>query len=63
MKIVYWEQNCSMRMEGRKDGRTDRHTDMTKLIVAIRNLANAPESYRRVKGIKEGRRHVPALYS
>jgi hypothetical protein len=56
---VYWEQTCSMRMEGR----TDRHTDMTKLIVAIRSLANAPESYRRVRRIDELRRHVPALYS
>jgi len=25
------------------DGRTDRRSDMTKLIVAFRNFANAPE--------------------
>jgi len=25
------------------DGRTDRRTDMTKLIVAFRNFANAPK--------------------
>jgi hypothetical protein len=36
---------------------------MTKLTVAIRNLANAPESYRRVKLIDKLRLHVPALYS
>ena len=29
------ERSCSMRMEGR---RTDRQTDMMKLIVAFRNL-------------------------
>jgi hypothetical protein len=58
-KSVYCEQTCCVRIEGR----TDRHTDMTKLIVVIRNLANAPESYRRVKQIDELRRHVPALYS
>jgi hypothetical protein len=28
------------------DGQTDRQTDMTKLIVAFRNFANAPKSYR-----------------
>jgi len=26
------------------DGRTDRRTDMTKLIVAFRNFANAPKA-------------------
>jgi len=26
------------------DVQTDRHTDMTKLIVAFRNFANAPEN-------------------
>jgi hypothetical protein len=36
---------------------------MPKLTVAIRNLANAPESKRRVKQIDEMRRHIPALYS
>jgi hypothetical protein len=30
---------------GRTDGRTDRETDMTKLIVASRNFAKAPEKY------------------
>jgi hypothetical protein len=29
---------------GRKDGRTDRHADMTKLIVAWRNFENVPEN-------------------
>ena len=30
---------------GRMDGRTVRHTDMTKLIVAIRNIPNAPKTW------------------
>jgi len=30
---------CFVRTDGRKDG----HTDMTKLMVAFRNFANAPE--------------------
>jgi hypothetical protein len=34
-KSVQWELSCSMR--------TDRRTDMTKLIVAYWNFANAPE--------------------
>jgi hypothetical protein len=33
-KPVQWEPSCSMR--------TDRHTDMTKLIFAFRNCAKAP---------------------
>jgi hypothetical protein len=33
---MQWEPSCSMR--------TDRQTDMTKLIVAVRNFANAPEN-------------------
>jgi len=40
-KSVRWEQSFSMR----KDGRTDRRTDMTKLIVAFRNFANAPKTH------------------
>ena len=32
-----------MRADGRTDGRTYIQTDMTKLIVAFRHLANAPE--------------------
>jgi hypothetical protein len=35
-KSVQWESNCLMR--------TDRRTDMTKLIVAFRNFANAPNN-------------------
>ena len=35
------ELRCSMRT----DGRTDRQTDMTKLIVAFRNFANATTTY------------------
>ena len=34
-KSVQWEPSCSMI--------TDRHTDMTKLIVAFRNCASAPK--------------------
>jgi hypothetical protein len=30
----------------RTDGRTDRETDMTKLIVSFRNFANAPKNMR-----------------
>jgi len=29
---------------GRTDGRTDRQTDVTKLILAFRNFANAPKN-------------------
>ena len=29
--------------DGGADGRTDGHTDMTNLIVAFRNFANAPK--------------------
>jgi hypothetical protein len=39
-KSIQWEPSCSMRKYGRKD----RQTDMTKLIVALRNLANAPKN-------------------
>jgi hypothetical protein len=37
-KSVQWEPNCSMR--------TDRRTDITKLIFASRNFANAPKIIR-----------------
>jgi len=33
-KFVLWKPSCSMR--------TDGHTDMTMLLVAFRNFANAP---------------------
>jgi len=36
MKIVQWERSCSMR--------TDRHTDMTKLILAFRNFSTATKN-------------------
>ena len=39
-KSVQWEPNCSMR----NNGRTDRCTDMTKLIIAFRNNANLPKN-------------------
>jgi hypothetical protein len=35
-KSFQWEPSCSMR--------TDRRTDMTKLIVAFRNFAQAPKN-------------------
>jgi hypothetical protein len=35
-----WEQSCYMRTEGRIDGQTE----ITKLIVAFRNFANAPQN-------------------
>jgi hypothetical protein len=37
-KSVQWEPSST-----RTDRQTDRQTDMTKLIVAFRNFANAPE--------------------
>jgi hypothetical protein len=39
-KSVQWLPSFSVRM----DGRTDRRTDMTKLIVAFRNFANVPKT-------------------
>jgi aspartyl/asparaginyl beta-hydroxylase (cupin superfamily) len=39
-KSVQWEQSCSMRTDGRRDGQTV----MTKLTVAFRNYANAPRN-------------------
>ena len=38
-KTVRWNPSCSMRM----DGQTDRWSDMTNLMVAFSNLANAPK--------------------
>jgi len=38
-KSVQWEPRCSVRT----DGQTDRQTEMTKLIVAFRTLANTPK--------------------
>ena len=32
-----------MRSDRQTDGRTDRQTDMTKLVVAFRNFAKAPK--------------------
>jgi len=39
MKIVQWELSCSMRM----DERTDRQTDMTKLIVTLCSFVYRPK--------------------
>ena len=39
---VQWESNCSMR--------TDRRTDMTELIVAVRNFSKTPK---KVTSLKE----------
>jgi hypothetical protein len=53
--------------EGRKDGQTHRHDEAdschSQSCERARKIANAPESYRRVKRIDELRRHIPALYS
>jgi len=38
---VQWEQSCSMRTDGR--------TDLAKLIVALRNFANAPQNVNRIR--------------
>jgi hypothetical protein len=40
-KSVQWEPSCSMLTDGRTDGRID----ITKLIVAFRNFANAPKKW------------------
>jgi hypothetical protein len=44
LQSLQWEPSCSMWTDGQTDkvtgGRTDRRTDMTKLIVAFRNFAN-----------------------
>ena len=39
-KYVHWEPSCSTLT----DRHTDRRTDMTKLLVAFRNFANAPNN-------------------
>jgi hypothetical protein len=53
-KFVQWEQSRSMRT----NGRTDRQTDTTELIVAFRNFANAPKNRQRssVRNLKYTRR-------
>jgi hypothetical protein len=40
-KSIQWELSCSIRT----DGRTNGQTDMTKVIIVLRNLANAPKTY------------------
>jgi hypothetical protein len=42
-KFVQWEQNCCMRM----DRHTNGQTDVTKLLVAFRNFASAPNNRQR----------------
>ena len=44
IKSVQWEQSCSMR--------TDRRTNMTKLIIAFRNFVNAPENWTTLKYLR-----------
>ena len=41
IKLVQWEPSCSIQTDGRMDGRTDRQTDMMKLIVFCLGFANA----------------------
>ena len=41
-QYVWWETSCAMRTGRRTDGRTD----MTQLIVAFRNFANASKMWR-----------------
>jgi hypothetical protein len=38
----------------RAGGLTDRHTDMTKLTVAVHNFANAPKIYVNILNVNEG---------
>ena len=49
-KSVQWEPSCSLRTDGRPDGQTW-HDDMTKLIVAFRNFANAPKNQLDLRGV------------
>jgi len=37
-------EGAELLTNGRKDGQTDRQTDMMKLIAFFRNLANAPKT-------------------
>jgi len=50
---------------GRKDGRTDGRTDMTKLIVAFRNLVNKPKNKNKLNYINidpvPRSKHSPSL--
>jgi hypothetical protein len=41
LKSIQWVLSCYMRTDGRTDSRTKGKRDMTKLIVAFRNFANA----------------------
>ena len=43
-KSYQWKPSCSMRRDGRTGRQRDRQTDLTKLIVAFRNFANAPKN-------------------
>jgi hypothetical protein len=43
LKPVLWKPSCSMRTEGRTDGQTD----MAKLIITFRNIANASKNTKR----------------
>jgi hypothetical protein len=40
-KSDHFEPSCSVRTVGQMDKRTDRQTEMTKLVVAFRNFVNA----------------------
>ena len=44
MKILPVGASCSLRTDGQTDRQTDGPTDMTKLIVALLNYANAPNN-------------------
>jgi len=44
LKFFQCELSVYMWLDGRTDERTGRQTDMTKLIVAFRNFANAPQN-------------------
>jgi hypothetical protein len=45
---IKFHENLSSGSRGVPCGRTGRHTDMTKLIVAFRNIANAPKNTHKV---------------
>jgi hypothetical protein len=45
-KSVLWKPSYCMRTDGRTDGQTKGQTDVTKLIVAFRNFANAPNKHK-----------------
>jgi UDP-galactopyranose mutase len=66
-KSAHWETRFSMlterQREGRTGGRTDRPTDITKLIIAFRNFASAPKYLLSLKELCKIRKELYTLKS